>query len=134
LFRAEHRRYGRIKARGLFESAAALAEAGEFPRAPAASATRRKKRDMGVFFWLLFFSRERKVTSGQASQQNSPFGALHYRPTAKINVRNIILITLLPGSLYKAFTNIAANSSSVSSTGLPFMLLAWRALDTASSV
>jgi hypothetical protein len=28
--------------------------AGEFPRAPAASATRRKKRDMGVFFWFVF--------------------------------------------------------------------------------
>jgi len=29
--------------------------AGEFPRAPAVSATRRNKRDMGVFFWFVFF-------------------------------------------------------------------------------
>jgi hypothetical protein len=33
---------------------------GEFPRAPAAVATRRIKRDKGVFFWFGFLSRERK--------------------------------------------------------------------------
>jgi len=50
LSRAEHRRGGRIKARGLFESAVAKAKAGEFPRAPAAPTTRRMKRDTGGFF------------------------------------------------------------------------------------
>ena len=38
-------------------------QAGEFPRAPAAATTHRVKRDTGGFFWLLFFSRERKVTT-----------------------------------------------------------------------
>jgi len=55
LSRAEHRRGGRIKARGLFEPAVAKAKAGEFPRAPAAPTTRRVKRDTGVFFWFVFF-------------------------------------------------------------------------------
>jgi hypothetical protein len=31
-----------------------------FPRAPAAAATRRIKRDTGVFFCFVFFIRERK--------------------------------------------------------------------------
>jgi hypothetical protein len=48
LSRAEHRRGGRIKARGLFERS-------EFPRAPAAASTRREKRDTGVFFRFVFF-------------------------------------------------------------------------------
>jgi len=30
----------------------------EFPRTPAATATRRKKRDTGVFFWFVFFHGE----------------------------------------------------------------------------
>jgi len=47
LSRAEHRRGGRIKVRGLFESAVAKAKAGEFPRAPAAPTTRRIKRGTG---------------------------------------------------------------------------------------
>jgi len=42
LSRAEHRRGGRIKARGLSEPAVAKAKVGEFPRAPAAPATRRE--------------------------------------------------------------------------------------------
>jgi len=50
LCRAEHRRGGREKARGLSESAAAQAKADEFPRAPAAPSTRRVKRDTGGFF------------------------------------------------------------------------------------
>jgi len=54
LSRAEHRRCGREKARGLSESAVAQAKAGEFPRAPAAPTTRRVKRGTGAFFWLLF--------------------------------------------------------------------------------
>jgi len=58
LSRAEHRRGGRIKVRGLFESAVALAKAGEFPRAPAAVTTRRVKRDTGVFFCFVFFHAE----------------------------------------------------------------------------
>jgi hypothetical protein len=57
LSRAEHRRGGRIKARG-------LSERSEFPRAPAVATTRRAAlrgpRDTGVFFWLSFLSRERK--------------------------------------------------------------------------
>ncbi|GEM_PF-6772140 len=48
LSRAEHRRGGRIKARGLSESAVAQAKAGEFPRAPATPTTRRIKRGTGV--------------------------------------------------------------------------------------
>jgi len=58
LSRAEHRRGGRIKARGLSEPAAAQAKAGEFPRAPAAPTTRREVRStagQGVFFWFVFF-------------------------------------------------------------------------------
>jgi len=42
LSRAEHRRGGREKARGLSEPAVAYAKAGEFPRAPAAPTTRRE--------------------------------------------------------------------------------------------
>ena len=48
LSRAEHRRGGRIKVRG-------LSERSEFPRAPSAAATRRIKRDTGVFFCFVFF-------------------------------------------------------------------------------
>jgi hypothetical protein len=48
LSRAEHRRGGRTKARGLFERS-------EFPRAPVTSTTRRMKRDTGVFFCFVFF-------------------------------------------------------------------------------
>jgi len=44
LSRAEHRRGGREKARGLSEPAVAKAKAGEFPRAPAAPTTRREVR------------------------------------------------------------------------------------------
>jgi len=55
LSRAEHRRGGREKARGLSEPALAKAKAGEFPRAPAAPTTRRVKRDTGVFFCFVFF-------------------------------------------------------------------------------
>jgi len=55
LSRAEHRRGGRDKARGLSEPAVAQAKAGEFPRAPAAPTTRRMKRDTGVFFCFVFF-------------------------------------------------------------------------------
>jgi hypothetical protein len=47
LSRAEHRRGGRDKARG-------LSERSEFPRAPAASSTRRIKRDVGVLFCFVF--------------------------------------------------------------------------------
>jgi hypothetical protein len=54
LSRAEHRRDGRKKARGLSEPAAAKAKAGEFPRAPAAPTTRRVKRDTGVLFCFVF--------------------------------------------------------------------------------
>ena len=49
-----------LPAPGGSESAVALAKAGEFPRAPAASATRRMKRDAGAFFWLLFFRAKEK--------------------------------------------------------------------------
>jgi len=41
--RAEHRRGGGEKARGLSESAAAQAKAGEFPRVPAVSTGRCRK-------------------------------------------------------------------------------------------
>jgi len=44
-----------LKRADLFESAVAKAKAGEFPRAPAVSTTRRKKRDTGAFFWFVFF-------------------------------------------------------------------------------
>jgi len=47
LSRAEHWRGGRIKARGLSEP---RWKRGEFPRAPAAPATRRIKRGTGGFF------------------------------------------------------------------------------------
>jgi len=60
LSRAEHRRGGRIKARGLSELAAAQAKAGEFPRAPFVTTTRRMKRGTGAFFCFRFLSRERK--------------------------------------------------------------------------
>jgi len=43
LSRAEHRRGGRKKARGLSESAVANAKAGEFPRAPVAATGRLSK-------------------------------------------------------------------------------------------
>ena len=70
LSRAEHRRGGRIKARGLFESAVAWAEAGEFPRAPAVSTTRRMKRDTGVFFWFVFFHAEENEQGAMGNNQN----------------------------------------------------------------
>ncbi len=53
LSRAEHRRDGRIKARG-------LSERSEFPRAPAVATTRRVKRGTGVFFCFCFLARARK--------------------------------------------------------------------------
>jgi hypothetical protein len=48
LFRAEHRRGGR-------EQRADCLSDSEFPRAPTDAATRRVKRDMGGFFWFIFF-------------------------------------------------------------------------------
>jgi hypothetical protein len=51
LSRAEHRRGGRGKR-------ADLSERSESPRAPTDSATRRIKRDTGVFFWFVFFYAE----------------------------------------------------------------------------
>jgi hypothetical protein len=53
LSRAEHRRRGRKKRAG-------LSERSEFRHAPTLSTTRRKKRDRGVFFWLLFCHAEEK--------------------------------------------------------------------------
>ncbi len=47
LSRAEHRHGGRNKR-------ADLSERSEFPRAPTDGATRRIKRDAGVFFWFVF--------------------------------------------------------------------------------
>jgi hypothetical protein len=66
LYRAEHRRRGRKKRVGLSESAAAKAKAGEFRHAPNPSATRRIKRDTGVFFWLLFCHAEEKLRRQKA--------------------------------------------------------------------
>ena len=40
-------------------------QAGEFPRAPAVSTTRRVKRDAGVFFWFVFFHVEENEQSNQ---------------------------------------------------------------------
>jgi hypothetical protein len=50
LCRAEHRRGGRKKRADCLSPP----QADEFPRAPAASPTRRIKRDMGGFFWFRF--------------------------------------------------------------------------------
>ena len=52
LSRAEHRRGGQIKARGLLERS-------EFPRAPTDTTTRGVERDTDGFFWLPFLSRKR---------------------------------------------------------------------------
>jgi len=73
LFRAEHRRGGRNKARGLFES---RRRRGEFPRAPAAATTRRVKRDTGVFFCFVFFH----VEENEEIIYVKPPRILHQRP------------------------------------------------------
>jgi hypothetical protein len=44
---------------------------GEFPRAPAASAMRRRKRDTGIFFWFVFFHVEENEQSTINICQNS---------------------------------------------------------------
>ena len=42
------------------EKVRGLSERSEFPRAPAVSGTRRRKRDTGAFFWFRFLTRVRK--------------------------------------------------------------------------
>ncbi len=74
LSRAEHRRVGR-------EERADLSERSEFPRAPSDGATRRIKRDTGVFFWFVFFYAEENEQTNKKSYPGSlkPIRGLHLR-------------------------------------------------------
>ncbi len=61
------------------EKARGLSERSEFPRAPAAVATRRIKRDTGVFFWFVFFHGKENEQTEQYTGSVEPLRVLHQR-------------------------------------------------------